>query len=210
MRSKIWLVVALVVVAMLLAPPASAKEFKGEQQGKHIGDANSLEYEIVYTEDVGTLVIDENGKTYYFNWGRIQHVSGSPDEKYYGTYAVYFIGQYMHYEVHLKNTGQRTYKNLRVIGTQEYHEDTEKGVDMPGSPTQEWYVEHLGPGDEVVLSGKYYAPYGTASGLDQTHLQISHWNNGGHVPIHASMKQSAHTLGRTFIDDPEAGVYCPP
>lgn len=181
--------------------------------GKHIGEVAQLEYEIVYKDDYGKLVIDESGETYYFNWGWTWHIPGDFPEELYGTYPVYFIGREIVYEIHLRNVGQRTFKNLMVVAAQEYlyvdSGDVSKGDPLPGESSQQWFVDELRAGDEVVLVGKYNAPRGTYPGLDRTHLKVMHWSNGNAAPLDVRMRQM-NSKGRSFVDDGDAGVYCPP
>lgn len=211
-----WAVGLFVAFSLLLAVPALADGADDDglrvSGGKHIGDKEPLEYEIVYTRAFGTLTIDETGCTYYFpQWNWYWRPPCSYGEEYYGTYMVYFINSWMNYEVHLRNTGQRTYKHLEVTATQEYHEDicvwtgacVQKGDAMPGDPTRTWTLDSLGPGEEVVLRGAYYAPSETLPGLDQTHLVVKHGKG-------AENGKGMGAPGRVLIDDPEAGVYCPP
>ncbi len=179
--------------------------------GKHIGDKAPLEYEIVYTNAAGALTIGPSGCAYYFprwNWYWSPPCDYGP--KYYREYMVYFINEWMTYEVRVKNTGQRTYKHLEVSATQEYYEDicwggscAKKGDALPGSPAQTWTIDTLGPGEEVVLKGAYFAPWGTLPGLDETHLVVKHGKG-------ADGGKGMDAPGRVLIDDPEAGVYCPP
>ncbi len=196
------------MLVLMLMPTVAA----GAQQGKHVGDAAPLEYEIVYTDFPGVLTIDESGATYYFpEWNMTWYAGGNYDEGYFGTYAVYFIGDYIGFEIHLRNTGNRTYKNLKVIATQEYHlaDGADYGAALPGQSTQEWSVSELRGGEEVVLKGRARVALGTMPGLDQTHLQVLHWSNGNQVPLNAQLK-GAHAEGRIFVNDQEAGIYCPP
>ncbi|MDI6642574.1 MAG: hypothetical protein QMD95_00740 [Candidatus Hodarchaeaceae archaeon] len=182
----------------------------GAQRGKHLGDAAPLEYEIVYTDFPGTLTIDESGATYHFS-GWAWYAGGSYDEGHFGTYAVYFIGQCMSFEIRLRNMSNRTYKNLKVIAAQEYHlaDGADYGAPLPGESTQEWFVTELRGGDEIVLRGRARVAYDTRPGLDQTHLQVLHWVNGNQVPLNAQLK-GARADGRIFVDNQEAGIYCPP
>lgn len=194
-RKLVW----VVIILLALIPLGAA------QQGKHIGDASFLEYEIIYKNFPGILTIDENGATYYFpRWDFTWYAGGNYDERYYGVYPVYFIGQWIEYEIHLKNTGHRTYKNLKIIATQEYYlaYGAEEDEVLPGDPTQEWELDGLRSGEEAVLEGRYLAVPGVRPGLDQTHLQVLHWSKGNLEPV--SIK------GKVFIDDEEAGLYCPP
>lgn len=197
-------------LALLLVSASPA--FAAEQRGKHLGDAARLEYDIVYTDFPGTLTIDERGATYYFPmWNWTWYTGGSYDEEHFGTYAVYFIGQYVNFEIHLRNAGNRTYKNLKVVATQEYHlaSGASYGELLPGESTQEWFVSELRGGEEIVLKGRTFTAPGTRPGLDQTHLQVLHWVNGKRVPLDVQLKDKP-TQGRLFVDDQEAGVYCPP
>ena len=174
-----------------------------------------LEYEIVYKDYEGILTINETGSHYYFpGWGYT--VNSSYDEEFYGEYSVYLIGQTMHYEVHIRNTGHRTYKNLRVVAMQEYHEtmtdvdytgpfSITQGDPLPGDSTQEWVVGELRAGEEIVLDGSYLSPRGIHPGLDQTHLQIWHYKS-----CNATSDEGINAPGRLIIDDSTAGVYCPP
>jgi hypothetical protein len=187
-------------LAVVITPVAGTR-------GKHIGDARPLEIEIVYLNPPGTLTIDETGETYYFPvWDFTWHVDREYEEQYYGTYAIYFIGQTLEFEIRIRNTYNRTYRNLKVVAIQEYHlaPGTEYGERMPGDSVDEWFIERLGPGEEVVLRGEHYAGPSTVPGLNQTHVQVFHWSNdqgrGG----------DGEGPGRLFWDDPEAGVYCPP
>lgn len=195
-------------LVLALAPTVAA----GVQQGGHIGDAAPLEYEIVYMGFPGILTIDESGARYYFpEWDRTREADGSYGEEHFGTYAVYFIGDYMSFEIHLRNTSKRTYRNLKVVSTQEYHftEGAESGTPLPGESTQEWFVRELRGNEEMVLEGRALVTDETLPGLDQTHVTVLHWVNGKQVPLNAQLK-GARAEGRIFVNDPEAGIYCPP
>lgn len=194
-------------LVLAFSPPVAAGTL-----GKHTGDAAPLEYEIVYTNFPGIMTIDESGATYYFpDWDRTIYTGGSYDEKYFGTYAVYFIGDPMSFEIHLRNRSNRTYRNLKVVAAQEYHltEGAEYGTPLPGGSTLEWFIRELRGGEEIVLNGMGYVSSDTLPGLDQTHVQVLHWVNGNQVPLDAQLN-GARAQGRIFVDDPEAGVYCPP
>jgi hypothetical protein len=172
-----------------------------------------LEYEIVYVSPSGTLTINENGATYYFpSWNMTISEGGVYDVKYYGTYPVYFIADLMKFEVHLKNTTNRTYRNLKVVATQEYYlaEGATEGEKMPEEWPQynvgAWTVDELKPGQEVVLQGQHFAGIDTRPGLDQTHLQVFQESNGKRAGLH--LQKRAHP--KLLVDDPTAGLYCPP
>jgi hypothetical protein len=194
-----------VFLVIALAPAVSTG-------GKHIGDAAPIQVEVVYLHAPGVLTIDEGGATYYFPaWNWVYHAGRVYDESYYGVYPVYFIGQTMVYEIHIKNTSNRTYRNLKVVATQEYHlaNGADYGEPLPGDGTQEWFIEKLAPHEEIVLTGEHYASYETLPGLNQTHVQIYHWFKGKAIPVEIQMG-NANSPGRLFWDDPEAGLYCPP
>jgi hypothetical protein len=198
------ILVTAVLLILALGPVAGAR-------GKHVGDAKPIEVEVIYLDPPGTLTIDETGMVYHFPaWNLTYQVSREYDEEFYGIYPVYFIGQTLEFEVRIRNTSNRTYRNLKVVAIQEYHlaPGTEYGEAMPGDSVEEWYVEELGPGGEVVLLGRHHAVLGTVPGLNQTHVQIFHWSNGNQISL--GEWRGGGAPGRLFWDDPEAGVYCPP
>ncbi|MBI4361762.1 MAG: hypothetical protein HY558_01160 [Euryarchaeota archaeon] len=210
MRARVKLLAILCL--LFIAGGALAESNLKVSGGKHIGDKEPLEYEIVYTQAKGVLTIDPTGCTYYFpqwNWYWRPPCDYGPE--FYRNYMVYFINSWVNYEVRLKNTGKRTYKHLQVAAIQEYNEDecyygtcVKKGDSMPGDPRRVWNVDTLGPGQEVVLQGSYYAPRGTLPGLDQTHLVVWHGKSD------QGETNGLDAPGRVLINDPEAGVYCPP
>ena len=121
--------------------------------------------------------------------------------------AGYYIGLPMTYELHITNTGKRTFRHLDVTAIQEYHESGtcyryseirySKGDPMPGYTTELWEDVALERGEKAIFKGGYVPPYTTCDGLDQTHVTIKHTNNG---------KAEAATI----YFEQEAGVFCPP
>ncbi|MEM3086375.1 MAG: hypothetical protein QXT68_04460 [Halobacteria archaeon] len=235
MKGVSGLILAILLLTTVLAATAGVALADGDDRkagkvhsGKRLAKAEPLEYEIVYTQSRGILTIGPGGCTYFFpawNWYWSPPCSYGPS--YYRDYMVYFINDWMHYEVHLKNNGKKTLKNLVVSATQEYHEDVcywtgvcvKKGDDMPGAPTRTWTLAELKPGEVAVLTGSYYAPSDTLPGLDQTHLTITSQKNGkalGHDrdgngdDDHRNGRGNGHNRQIVLVDDPEAGVYCPP
>ncbi|MEM2192215.1 MAG: hypothetical protein QXG38_01205 [Candidatus Hadarchaeales archaeon] len=199
------IILSVVVLLLMLAPVAGAG-------GKHIGDAAPLEITVEYLDAPGVLTIDERGATYYFPaWNWTYHAGGEYAPQYFGVYPVYFISRPVSYEVHIKNNSNRTYRNRKVVAIQEYHlaDGARDGEVMPGDSTDEWLVEKIGPGEEIVLRGVAIPGWGTLPGLDQTHVEVFHWMNGTKVPVEVQMK-SSRSPGKLFKDDPEAGLYCPP
>lgn len=149
--------------------------------GKHTGELKNLEVEVVYTNP-------------YF------HTADG--------LAGYYIGLPMTYELHITNTGKRTFRHLDVTAIQEYHESGtcyryseeirySKGDPMPGYTTELWEDVALERGEKAIFKGGYVPPYTTCDGLDQTHVTIKHTNNG---------KAEAATI----YFEQEAGVFCPP
>ena len=122
--------------------------------------------------------------------------------------AGYYIGLPMTYELHITNTGKRTFRHLDVTAIQEYHESGtcyryseeirySKGDPMPGDTTQSWSDLTLRGGEGIILEGGYVPPITTCEGLDQTHVTIRHTNNG-------------NEMAATIYFEQEAGVFCPP
>lgn len=149
--------------------------------GKHTGELKNLEVEVVYTNP------------YFYTDDGL---------------AVYYIGLPMTYELHITNTGKRTFRHLDITAIQEYHESGtcyryseeitySKGDPMPGYTTQSWGDVAIERGRMAIFEGGYVPPYTTCEGLDQTHVTIKHTNNG---------KAEAATI----YFEPEAGVFCPP
>ena len=116
----------------------------------------------------------------------------------------YFLNSWMGFEVHVKNVGKRTYNNLEVVAKQEYLNTTSYSGDLqPGADaTQKWLIPELRPGQEIILQGSHFITIDSQPGLDQTHLTI----------LHAARENSnwKENNGRVFIDNPQAGIYCPP
>jgi len=123
--------------------------------------------------------------------------------RYFGDYALYFSGRAVRFNVIIKNSGARTFKNLRVVASQEYFNVEGLAGEPIGMPGSEWFIPNLGGGEEISLAGMFAIPRGAASGLDQTHLQIFHWAGDGGEILHTGG-------GRLIVDDPQAGIWCPP
>jgi len=132
--------------------------------GKHNGEVKYLSYEVVYTNPA---YVD----------------NGVP---------VYYIGDTMTFEVHLTNTGPRSFQNIEVIAIQEYS----NGDVLPGSSTTSWIVEEIRGQGTVALDGSYLIPWSAQPGFDRTHLIIRH-------------KDKGKIEGEIIIDDPLAGSWCP-
>lgn len=192
----------LLLLTLLLPGLAFASSFPYEQTGKHIGDARDLEYEIEYLDPKGITTVSGAGIVY-------APFVGSPTtdpetilpEAYFGDYDLYFSGQAVEFVVHIKNTGKRTYKNLRAYARQELlNIDGGAGEPFPGIDVFAWDIDELRPGEEASLGGGFVIPNFPTSGIDQTHLQI----------LHQDDKDKKNTgPGRVIVDDPQAGIWCP-
>lgn len=182
----------------------------GHLQGNHNGDAKNLSYNIVYIDPSGYTVLDKNGVHYYddLSGEAYAHEEKFYPERYYGVYPLYYMDDYMNFEIHLMNIGNRTYKNLRVIAIQEYlNEDGQAGERMGPDCAYDWYIPTLKAGQAVVLKCKFYIPYDvTRAGMDQTHIQVQHWMNASENP--GDNDECGN--GRVIIDDAQAAMWCPP
>ena len=196
------ILLALLIGSVLTFPAAAVAESGAllEQTGKHAGEERFLEYAIEYLDPKGVTSVDATGITYEPFTGGSSHEDTILPERYYGGYALYFFGDTLTFRVHLINTGKRSYRNLRVVAVQELlNSDGGTGEAFGEPEANVWYVEELGGGEEVVLEGTVKIVGGEA-GIDQTHLQILHWDPSG---------AGAQGLGRVIVDDPQAGLWCP-
>lgn len=176
--SHCWSRISLFLVIIVVYIISSSTAFA---YGEHKGELKNLDVEVVYTNP------------YFYTADGL---------------AGYYIGMPMTYELHIKNTGKRTFKHLDITAIQEYHESGTcyrytgeityvKGDAMPGYTTQSWSDLTLEKGEGIVLKGGYVPPITTCDGLDQTHVTIKHTNNG-------------NDEAAVIYFDPEAGIYCPP
>jgi len=170
--------------------------------GNHYGEAGYLAYSIEYLEPKGITIVNDYGitfKPFDFDWSFLPEILPS---KYFGDWPLYFTGDTLHFKVHLKNIGKRTFRNLKIIAIQEFlNPDGGKGENIGDNNSVDWFLAHLGPGEEIILEGIFEIPLVGESGLDQTHLLISHWKDGNNV--------SGDNRGRIITDDPQAGIWCP-
>ncbi len=173
------------------------------QTGNHFGEIPPLEYSIEYSESAGTTIVSASGIEYVPFSGPASHGNIFLPEKYFGNYPLYFSGSILHFAVHIKNIDTRTYRNLRIVVAEEYlNIDGGAGAPFPAPAIMGWFVGEIRPGEEVVLPGSMPLPNFGPSGIDQTHLQILHWDG----------KEGDKTnvgSGRVIIDDPQAGLWCP-
>lgn len=167
--------------------------------GNHLGEIPLLDYWIEYLDAKGITTVDETG----IDYGGLGHEDAILPERYFGEYPLYFTGNTLRFVVHIKNVGKRTYKNLRVVTAQEFlNIEGEAGEPFPDSYLHDWFVPELRSGDEIVLHGSMLIPNILSSGIDQTHLQILHWDNEGEDKKNVGS-------GRVIVDNPQAGIWCP-
>jgi fibro-slime domain-containing protein len=167
-----------------------------------------LEYTLQYLDPADLTTVDAAGIHFF--------TSGTYPSKYHfipynqsffipsydwGTYYLYNCTTPLHFIITVKNIGAADLSDLVVETIQERHNDVTiwdslgqitlwKGQPMDGNSTSAWMIPSLTVGETVTLDGFYWAE-GRGWGLDQTHLIIT-------------------GNGMTIVDDPEAGVYCPP
>lgn len=193
----------IVLTFVMLVPVFASASFSQSQTGKHYGEAKNLEYSIEYLDPLGVTIANETGITFLpFSGGQSFDPTVLP-EQYFDEYPLYFSGGTLHFIVHIKNTGKRTFRNLLVKTAKEFlNTEGGTGEPFPENNTQEWFVENLLPGEKLELLGTFEIPNIQTSGIDQTHLQILHLgaNEAG---------QGEGAPGRIIVDDPQAGLWCP-
>jgi len=173
--------------------------FVSAQTGNHFGEQKFIDYRIEYLSPLGVTVVDETGITYqYFENNYQLHEDRVLPGQYFDSYPLYFAGGAMQFRLFIKNTSNRTYRNLKIETFQEFlNISGGRGEAMGGNYQREWLVDKLGSGEEIVLSGEFDIPLLGASGIDQTHLRISHQSN------------SDQEKGQIIIEDFQAGLWCP-
>ncbi len=199
----------VLAIILALAAPAAASDLLGpiwHLQGKHIGDGEPLTWNIEYYDEWGRTIVDAAGGHFYHDrcCGGFRTDDPSwiyPAEYWNNVYQLYYIGTTMRYRITLCNTGNRSYENIRVVAIQEYlTTDGSWGEWIGPDAAKDWYLESLRAGECVTLDGSLFIPEGAHGGLDQTHLQVQHWNRGSGKP----------GPGSVIIDDAQAAVWCPP
>ena len=199
MRKILIFCSAIFIIIIFQAGFASAELVKA---GKHTGEVENLQYSIEYLESKGVTTVDDYGitfKPFFFDWSFLPQILPS---KYFGDWPLYFTGETMNFNVHLKNIGKRTFRNLKIIAIQEFlNPDGGKGENIGSNNSTDWFLLHLGPGEEIALDGVFEIPLVGESGLDQTHLQILHYPDD-------ALANDKDT-GRIIVDDFQAGIWCP-
>jgi hypothetical protein len=201
---KIFFVLSVSLAFILTPMIASATVYPVVPRGEHRGEIPPIEYRIKYQGAFGVTTVNASGVTYapYGYWPTFEPTI--LPERYFGSYPLYFSNGPFAFTVHLKNTGKRTYRNLLVITAQELlNTNGGVGVLFPGNAAHNWFVGELRPGEEAALSGSMHIPSFGSSGIDQTHLQILHWDETAGDLEHVG-------AGRVLLDAPQAGLWCPP
>ncbi|MBI5000573.1 MAG: PKD domain-containing protein [Euryarchaeota archaeon] len=168
----------------------------------------NIAYSIEYLDPADQTIVNGTGIWFFTSGAYPSMHHGVPynatyrlPESDYGTYNLYNRSTPVRFAIHIRNMDAAAHKNLVVRAIQERHDNVtiwdrygmlqlHKGDAMDGFSTSEWPLATIAPGANVTLVGVYEFE-GRGWGLDQTHLVIA---MGGTV----------------VVDDPEAGVYCPP
>lgn len=201
-------VMRLLTALVLAASTASASDLLGpiqHLQGKHVGDGEPITWTIEYLDSWGRTFVDGTGGHFYHDrcCGGFQTADPSwvYPQSIWGQYPMYYIGTVMKYRLTVCNTGKRSYKNLRIVAIQEYlTNDRSWGEWIGPDAAKDWYLESLGPNQCATFIGSLAIPWSAEGGLDQTHLQVQHWNKG----------QGQPGPGSVIIDDTKAAIWCPP
>lgn len=208
-----------IVVGLILAVAgvAEAKKLTEDQktcaaivgpvlEGAKIGKfrrGKRLDVFVEYLDTYGFTEVDDKG----IHWHVGNHVINGnlfyPPEYYADDYPLYLIGKTMNVNIHVRNTGKRRIKHLRVVAMHEYlNIFGADGENLPGNSTKAFFIENLGKKKSRVLNMKYYIPGGTAPGLDQTHVVIT--------KCRGVAKGNCCSKQRLFVNLPQAGLFCPP
>lgn len=177
---------------MFLAPA-----FVFGQTGNHFGEQKLLTYRIEYLNPLGITMVDGSGIT-YIGSGYWKHEDNILPVKYFNDYPLYFTGGLLRFKLFVKNEGNRIHRNLKIETFQEFlNTESSQGKTMGDDNRQEWFLEKLGAGEEIILSGEFRIPSVGESGIDQTHLRISY-----NTP-------SDREKGEIILEDFQAGLWCP-
>lgn len=173
------------------------------QTGNHFGEQKFLSYNVEYLGIKGDTIVDATGITYKSYVFPESHEDKFLPERYWGTYALYFAGDVMSFRLTIRNEGRRTYRNLKIETFQEFLDiDGGQGQAIGDNNKHAWFIERLGPEEEIVLDGEFLIPTIGESGIDQTHLRISHWGL-------EDREEQPIERGEVVLEDFQAGLWCP-
>lgn len=198
-------IIVYVLIGAFMVPGVSLAQIGelGEKKGNHSGEEPPFEYWVEYLNPLGVTTVDEAGITFAPFNSSPSFLADDIPEEYFGDYPLYFSGDTVNFRVHIKNLDRRTYRNLLVLVQQEFFNKDGGVGEAFGQPAlNEWFIEELAPGQEVILKGSVKITGVSGSGLDQTHLQILHWPQN-------SPQTSINGGGQIILDDAQAGIWCP-
>lgn len=183
--------------AAIVGPVLEAAKIGKFRKGK------KLDIWIEYLDTFGHTSVDAAGIHWNFANGKTIHGKMKYPPQYWNDdYPMYLIGKTMHVKVHVKNKHWRAQRRLRVVAIHEYlNIFGGNGQNLPGSSTKAWFLKKLKKNQTAVLDFVYYIPKGTMPGLDQTHVVITRCRN---------WKKKCCTKQRLLVNDPQAGLFCPP
>jgi len=191
----------LIISFLIFIPQPS-----GATTGNHFGERKFLSYSIEYLDPLGTTVVDETGITYKPFTCCVSYEDTILPDEYFGDYTLYFAGGILNFKVMIKNDGPRTFPNLKIETLQEFLNIAGgEGEAMSEDNKNTWFIEKLEPGEEVTLAGEFWIPRVTESGIDQTHLRITHWSQKDRGDGFGGQFQK----GQIILEDFQAGLWCP-
>jgi len=164
------------ILALVFALPF----FAAAQTGNHFGEQKFLSYHIEYLTPFGDTISSANGIDFLQNGYLLEHLDTVLPKKYWGTYPLYFSEGILQFNVVIKNDGAREFRHLKIETFQEFFSiKGNAGQALPGNNYHFWKVDKLATGQKITLDGEFFIPTTDESGLDQTHLRISHNNSSG-------------------------------
>lgn len=194
MKQKIICKSLIVILILLFLTPS----LTFAQTGNHFGEQKFLSYYIEHLSALGVTTVDGNGITYKPDAGGESHEDTILPAQYFGDYPLYFASGTMEFEVTIENIGPRTYRNLKIETFQEFlNIEGEMGEGIGDDNHNVWFIDRLGPGEEATFNGEFLIPRIGESGIDQTHLRISHQDSKG------------TEKGQVILEDYQAGLWCP-
>lgn len=202
MRKEFINKISIAILAFTIAVPFIVEA----QTGNHFGEQKFLKYRIEYLDPQGVTIVDEEGITFKA-WGCCEFREDIIlPQRYFGDYPLYFAQDTLRFRVIIENDGPRTYKNLQIETFQEFLDIAgDVGEPMGNDNRNAWFIEKLGPGEEIILTGQFVIPSLGESGIDQTHLRVSHLDsqNGKRG------EGIQFTNGQIILEDFQAGLWCP-
>jgi hypothetical protein len=161
--------------------------------------SNGLRFRINYLKPEGYFTIRRNEveQTEGSHTRRFPRDVATLAPAYLRTYALYYEGDWVDYEIELENLTDRELKNLLVFANQE-------GFNSCGGEGKQldygrlFRLKSLAAGGHTILLGKARIAGNAASGsgLEQTHLAVD--------------ADDGETGRMRLVDDPQAGIVDPP